>query len=195
MVILFWNNEGIETHGTALYLLFETMRYGNALEKGVQVFFGLVLHRLFTAAEDNLETYLVAFGEEFLSLGLFEKKIVLVCPEANADTFGLHLFLLSLLLLFLLGSLVLKFTVIGNFADGWLGKWRDLNEVSFLFLSKQNGSGRIHHPEVLIVLVDNHHLRNENLLVDSGVFFDLHLWLRSIVASSSHCFIFKNWWS
>ncbi len=183
---LFWDDEGIKSHGSALHFFFKPMGNRDTRNESVQVFFGFVLHGFFSTTEHDFDFDFVSLGQEFLGLSLFEEEIVGIGSKAETNTLGFYFFLLRLLLLFLLGRLVLKFAVVGNLADRRFGEGGYLDQVSLLFLSEEDGIGRVHDSSIHTVLVNNHDLRDENLLIDTSMLLQLNFRLGAIVASSSH---------
>lgn len=118
-------------------------------------------------SEPNRRLNLIAFGQPLARV--FHAIAVIVIVGAGAKLYFLDgyddLFLLRLIGLFL--GEVLKLAIVDDFANGWLGVRRDLDQIHALFARRANGVTGIHDSELFTVFGNDADLGHANALVDA----------------------------
>ena len=124
--------------------------------------------RHFATAEAHGDLHLVPFLDELEDLFHLRVIIVVVDVRTHLDLLDL----LRLLLLALLVGLFLRFIFeaadVEEFGDGRVGVGRDFDEVEPDLLRLLEGLTRIHHTQILAVLVDHPNLLGLDELVVTG---------------------------
>jgi hypothetical protein len=167
-------------------VFFHLIRNSDALDEGLERFFGFVWQSLFAAAQKDFHLNLVAFAEEFLRLSLFELEIVSIGTEADANTLSLYLFLFGFSLLYLLGLLVLELTVIEDTAHRWLSLRRNLNQIQFLLSRQVEGIGYGYFAMIDTVSINKKNPGNTDLLVHAEARNDFNFGPRAAESSTSN---------
>ena len=97
--------------------------------------------------------------------------VVVVLGDLRAELDLAHRYLLLVLarLLELLRLLVLVLGVVEHAAHGRAGLRGDLDEVEIAFLGEAERVGRLHHADLIALVVDHAHLGHADALVDPGL--------------------------
>jgi hypothetical protein len=126
----------------------------------------LVSH--FASTMKNHGAHFVAFPKEANDLVLTNLVIVLRGGRPEFYFFKLRATTALALLVRLFILLIEKFTVVGDLANRWIRRRRNLHQVQSPFSRQTNSLVRLHHPKLRAFLINHPDFARPNPLIDAG---------------------------
>ena len=125
----------------------------------------LVRHLAATEAQGDL--YLVAIFQKLENIAHLDIIVVRIRIWTELDLFDLNDLLLLAGFGFALLRLVFELAEIHDLADGWIGIWRNLNQIKTRFLGHVHGTGRGDYADVFAVGTNQADFRGADVVIDA----------------------------